>query len=79
MEVLMKNLKKNHINNFAKQIEKDQNTGKYFFPSRNSKYKMDLEDRLFEINKNVRFKNNPFQEQNDKYNRRVVNPLKYFI
>ncbi len=37
----MKNLKKNNINNFAKQIEKDQNTEKYFFPSRYSKYKMD--------------------------------------
>ena len=78
MEVRMKNLKKNNINNFAKQIEKDQNTGKYFFASRNSKYKMDLEDRLFELNKNVRFKNNPFQEQNIKYNHRTENPFRLF-
>lgn len=79
MEVLMKNLKKNNINNFAKQIEQDQNTKKYFFASRNSKYKMDLEDRLFELNKNVRFKNKPFEEQNTKYNRRTGNPFRFFI
>ncbi len=74
----MKNLKKNNINNLAHNIEKDEDTGKYFFPSRNSKYKMDLEDRLFEINKNVRFKNKPFEDQSSKYNRRTENPFKFF-
>ena len=74
----MKNLKKNNTNNLTQKIEKDQDTGKYFFPSRNSKYKMDLEDRLFDINKNVRFKNKPFEDQNSKYNRRTENPFKFF-
>lgn len=73
----MKNLRKNHINNFANQIEKDQNTGKYFFPSRNCKYKMDLEDRLFELNRNVRFKNKPFEDHKAKGNRIKGNPFKY--
>jgi hypothetical protein len=79
MEVIMRTLKKNSINNLAKRIQKDQSTEEYFFTSRNSKYKMDLEDRLYEINKNIRFKNKPFEEQNTKYNRRTENPFRFFI
>lgn len=73
----MKNLKKNNINNFANKVEKDQNTGKYFFPSRNCKYKMDLEDRLFELNKNVRFKNRPFEKHKTKHNHINGNPIRF--